>query len=641
MKYPSHIIDEVLSRADIVNIISGYIELRRSGANYKGICPFHNDNDPSMVVSPTKQIFKCFVCQEGGNAISFVQKYTGISFIEALQTVAKSIGYELPKQEQTQYEKSKNDIRDQVKDALTYTANFYHQKLFSPEGKHALDYLLKRGLTEDIIKKFNLGYAPDSWDATKNELMRLNFTEETLLEARVLSRSSKGTVFDVFRNRLMFPIRDYMGHTIAFGGRKLDEDPQSPKYINSPDSIVYNKSHVLFGLYDAKREIKENVILVEGYMDLIALHQFGINNIVAPCGTALTTEQANIVKRYTKNMILMYDGDNAGLKAAERNLEIAIKAGLTTKTVILPDGEDPDDILRNRGVKAMQKFINEANNFIDFYLLRNRDIINSPEGKAEITRKLVGIITSIPDSFVHDDYIQELRSKLLLSDAQIQKVYEEKSYSAKPNVQSNNQRSSERVQNNNIDNTPSIKVIIGDTGHLLPKDATNDLSLAELQLIKILVNSESTIDIIEEFDINYQYFHSNLGENLFSIIYEISHDYNPITKAPNFINKPDYHHNLLLAISIPMEDLNANWTINRNRNRTTKELLNTVIAEIIRNKLKNQKQQLEMGLHNTSNPENRHDILVNINKMNINLMEKDMLQFKDELLSNDEDVSDI
>ena len=335
MGYNQNIIEEIKGKADIVEVIGSYMSLSKSGANYKGLCPFHDDRNPSMIVSPAKQIYKCFVCGAGGNVITFVKDYAKVNFNEAIEILAKRYNITIERNEYKQDDKKKN-LRENIIKAYKSTADYYYQHLYSNAGANALSYLHNRGITDDIIKEFSIGYSPEGWDNTINTLIKQNYDIETLLESKLaIQKETNKRPFDMFRNRIMFPITDFMGRTIAFGGRKFTEEDNGPKYINSPDSMVYNKSTVLFGFSRAKREIavKNYVIVVEGYADLIAMAQFDVNNTVAPCGTAFTQEQANMLKRNTQNVILMYDGDEAGINAAERGLEITLKAGLNTKIV--------------------------------------------------------------------------------------------------------------------------------------------------------------------------------------------------------------------------------------------------------------------------------------------------------------------
>ncbi len=642
MAYDQHILEDLKSRVDIVDVIGSYIELRRAGSNYKCKCPFHDDRNPSMIVSPHKQIFKCFVCGAGGNAFTFVRDYTNVNFTEAVQIVADRVGYNLPKFKPSKQESEKISLRDSVLKALDYTANFYHHSLYQSQGKHALDYLHRRGLTDETIKKFNLGYAPNNWEATKNELLRVNFDENTLFEAKIILKKEGGrNSFDMFRNRLMFPIRDNMGRTIAFGGRKLDDDPNSPKYINSPESIVYSKSNILYGLFENKRDImsKNEVLLVEGYMDLIALSQFGFQNAAAPCGTAFTQGQATVLKRFSKAITIMNDSDEPGLKASEKALEITLQSGLTTKIVTLPEGEDPDDILKTRGEKTMRSYIKKASNFVDFLLFRNQDIINTPEGKAVTARTITKIIATIPDKFVHDDYMQQTAGKLHLSVEQLKQLYREKKQTPERPEQRTHFYERQIHMSTNLENVEKVKVTICDAVHLLPKEVANKISLAELNLLKIIINSESPLDMIEnKFDIRASYFRKTLGKNIFSIIYEHAYETDSVVESiAGALEIEDYFKHIIASIAIPAEELNASWDkyggmIDEVDNIKVAE---AAINEIIRQHLRSKRRKIEADIESCSDSETQRQLMSEMIHLDKMLREKDLLSYAEELLVDD------
>lgn len=643
MAYDRKILEDLRSRLDIVDIIGGYIDLRRSGSNFKGICPFHDDTNPSLTVSPSRGIYKCFVCDAGGNAITFVKDYLNVSFVEAVKIVADRVGYPLPEYRKTEEQKQQISERDAAQKALDHVAAYYNQMLYSPEGKHALEYLTKRGFNEESIKKFNIGYAPDGWDTTLKEMKRVNFKDKTLIDAKiVIKKEESGRIFDMFRNRLMFPIRDFMGRTIAFGGRKLDDNPDSPKYINSPESIVYNKSNTLFGLFDGKRDIinQNEAILVEGYADLIALSQYGFTNTVAPCGTAFTPAQAEMIKRSSKSLVLMYDGDTAGKNAAERSMETALAAGLQTKIVILPEGEDPDDILKSRGEKALRRFLDGATDFIDFYVSENSDILGSPEGKAEAARKLTEIITKIPDRFVHDDYMRKLQTTLHLTPGQLDELYRERSQN-----KSEHRPTSEHFyepQNGDPEGSPAVrkvKITIADAVHILPADAANSISLPELNILKMLINSEQSLELIEEkYDIHTGYFRTELGKNIFSLVYEYATDRKPILEDV-FVDEgvEKYFADIIVAIAIPAEELYADWQKFGGMISETNEdrVIESAIKEIIRQKLNTDRRKLEDNLDTTSNEDTQRQILGKILAIDKKLRDKNILEYKDVLLTDD------
>ncbi|MGA2297682.1 MAG: DNA primase, partial [FCB group bacterium] len=327
MKITDEIREEILRHTDIVDVVSESIELRKKGKNFIGLCPFHNDKKPSLNVSPELGIYKCFACGAGGDAISFMMNYHHLNFIEAIKELAKKAGVRLPEESNEPYVKEEVDKKELVLKAINAASQFYIKMMNSSEGKVARTFFKDRGFTDEIITGFFLGYAPDSWDSLMTELKKQNFTGQTLFEAGLTVQKEDKSYYDRFRNRIMFPIQDALGKVIGFGARQLNPDDKMGKYINSPQSIVYDKSRTLYGLFQAKNEIrsKKYAIVVEGYADVLTLHQAGYTNSVASSGTALTVEQLKLLSRYTKKIYISYDADEAGIKAAERAAVLSIE----------------------------------------------------------------------------------------------------------------------------------------------------------------------------------------------------------------------------------------------------------------------------------------------------------------------------
>ena len=353
------IIEEIKYRSDIADIISDYVKLKPAGTNYKGLCPFHNEKTPSFHVNTSKQIYRCFGCGEGGDVISFVMKAENLDFMDAVRLLADRCGIEIKKN-------IDHDTRARLEKINKFhaihveAARFYYTNLIN-EDNQALNYLKKRGLDLKIIKNFGLGYAPDSWDSLKIYLSSKGYTDEELFESGLLSKSSKSDrLFDKFRNRIMFPIFDYKGNVIGFGGRVMDDG--QPKYLNSPDSEIFNKRYNLYGLNFARKHLgnQKTLILVEGYMDLISLYQFGIKNTVATLGTALTDEQAALIKRYADTLVLSYDSDQAGINASMRAIDILDRHGISVKILDLGESKDPDEFIREHGMAKMYDSIENA-----------------------------------------------------------------------------------------------------------------------------------------------------------------------------------------------------------------------------------------------------------------------------------------
>jgi len=433
---PENILEDILSRVDIVEVISEYMPLKRAGRNFKALCPFHHEKTPSFMISPDRQIYHCFGCQESGNAFKFLMRYERLEFPEAVEVLARKAGIALP-------EVQKEDNKAASLNTQLYKINelatlFYAQMLNSKEGQVAKNYLLSRNIKEETIKLFQLGFAPGQWDALINHL-RAKSINLSLLERAglVLSRESAG-FYDRFRNRIIFPIVDIKPRTLGFGARILvDKDKASPKYINSPETPIYTKGRNLYGLNLAKDAIKENdyVVIVEGYLDFIMPYQEGLQNIVASLGTALTEEQVRLLKRYTHNVVMVYDADDAGQMATLRTLDIFIEEGMNVRIVSLPEGFDPDLFVRKNGIDNFKNRIELASCLFDYKLkiLKSRHNIRQIEGKARISQEMLPTINRFKNAVLKSEYIKRLAEELdVREDALLQelnKIKPERPYS--------------------------------------------------------------------------------------------------------------------------------------------------------------------------------------------------------------------
>ncbi|MGG7323447.1 DNA primase [Clostridium baratii] len=372
MRITEETIERIKQENDIVDIISETVKLKRSGRNYMGLCPFHNEKSPSFSVSQDKQIYKCFGCGEAGNVLTFVMKNRNLNFIEACKVLAEkaNIRLDLGNGEESKVVKKKE---------LLYKVNVEAARYFFSNlqrDKNSKEYFTNRGIKEITIKRFGLGYAKDGWQNLRTHLKRKGFNDELMLEAGLVLKSQKGTIYDRFRNRVMFPVFNSKGNVIGFGGRVLDDS--KPKYLNSPETLVFQKGTNLYGLNFAIKHKNEEryFIIVEGYMDLISLHQYGITNVVASLGTALTTNQARLLKRYADKVIISYDADFAGQTATLRGLEILKEAGFDVRVLQIPQGKDPDEFVRSNGRDAFLKLVNKAESLISYRLKKAKDGIN-------------------------------------------------------------------------------------------------------------------------------------------------------------------------------------------------------------------------------------------------------------------------
>ena len=408
---PEDIINEIKYRNDIETAVSQYVNLKRRGKNLVGLCPFHSEKTPSFTVYPENGSFYCFGCGVGGDVFTFTGLIENLDYMESIKLLAERSGISLP---QDGYDDSMQRLKKRIYDINRDTARFFHSFLMSPGGKWALDYLTGRGLTVKTIKHFGLGAAPDSWDALIHHLKEKGYTESDMLAANVIGKSNRGGIYDRFRKRVMFPIINIRGNIIAFSGRAMPgEDKQGGKYVNTADTPVYKKSENLFGINFAKSVCSERVILVEGNMDVISLHQAGFENTVAPLGTAFTTEQANLLSRYTKEIVLMLDADAAGQKAVRRASGLLENTGLSVRVVVIPDGKDPDEYIKKNGKERFAALLEGAVSDMEYKLLTAaKDIdLNNEDGRLKYLAAAAEIIAATDDIMTRDIYIGRLSEK--------------------------------------------------------------------------------------------------------------------------------------------------------------------------------------------------------------------------------------
>lgn len=422
---PEHSIEEIRGVTDIVDVVGEYVQLKKRSSNFVGLCPFHNEKTPSFNVNPRLGIFKCFGCGEGGDVFSFVSRMESLSFPDAVRVLAEKAGIVLPEDEAPGEDASESEA---IYHALRFSARFFHERLAKDANAQiARDYIKSRGFSKESIKKFGIGYAPDEWDSLLREATDNHVSEEFLEKSgMIIPRKDESGFYDRYRHRLIFPIFSHVGKVVGFGGRILNPDDQ-PKYINSPETKVYSKSHILYGLYHSKNAIrgKEEAILVEGYTDVVSLHQAGVEHVVASSGTALTKDQIRSLARYAKTIILLYDADSAGLRAALRGIDLILEEGLIPYAVRLPDGDDPDSFVQKNGAAAFEAFLREhRQNFIQFVLANAKAAgsMDSPEGIASVQRTIIQSIGKIPDELTLEAYIRAASKSLDIPDNQIRSV---------------------------------------------------------------------------------------------------------------------------------------------------------------------------------------------------------------------------
>jgi len=410
-------IERILDAAEITEVVSDFVNLKRRGVNYLGLCPFHNEKTPSFTVSPSKGIFKCFGCGKGGNAVNFIMEHESLTYPEALKYLARKFHIDVVEKEESDEEKQQKDDRESMMIVSGFAQKYFSRFLWEePEGRQVgLSYFRERGFRDDIVRKFELGYCPDGkstfTEAAQREGYRMEFLEKTGLTIR-----REDWIRDRFGGRVIFPIHNIAGRVTGFGGRILKDKPDTAKYLNSPESEIYHKSRIVYGIFHAKREIAraDKCYLVEGYTDVLSLHQAGIENVVASSGTALTHDQIRLIRRFSSNITILYDGDEAGIKASLRGIDLVLEEGMNVKVLLLPPGEDPDSFARRHSSSELLKFISEnETDFIRFKTsLLLRDAGSDPMARARLITEVIRSVAVIPDQVARSVYIREC-SRLL------------------------------------------------------------------------------------------------------------------------------------------------------------------------------------------------------------------------------------
>ena len=418
--YSQELVEEVRSGSDIVDVISGYIKLQRKGSNYVGVCPFHNDRNPSMSVNQPRQIYHCFSCGAGGDVFKFVMEYENLTFPEAMKVLADRAGITLPEQDTSREARQQADLKAQIMELNKLAAKYYYYTLRQPAGKQGLDYLLGRQLTRETIQKFGLGYADKYSSSLYQYLKSRGYSDSLLKESGLMQVDEKRGMYDKFWNRVIFPIMDTHNRVIGFGGRVMGDG--KPKYLNSPETRVFDKSRNLYGLNLARMSRKPNIILCEGYMDVIAMHQAGFHQAVASLGTAFTQQQSVILKRYTSEVLLTYDSDEAGVKAALRAIPILREAGLTARIIHMEPYKDPDEFLKAEGAERFQERMDQAESSFSFELgvLERQYDMGEPQSRTAFFRALSGKLLEFEQGIERDSYTAAAAKRYGLSQGQLE-----------------------------------------------------------------------------------------------------------------------------------------------------------------------------------------------------------------------------
>jgi len=512
MRIPTEKFDEIALANDIVDVIAGYIQVKRRGKAYLALCPFHPDKNPSMNISQQKQVYHCFSCGASGNVFTFVMEFEKISFMEAAQKLALRAGIDLDIKSRGPDLSSEISRLYEINKAA---AKYYYNNLMSLAGwekEHVWNYLKKRELTKETIKKFGIGYASKGWDGLLNffvEELHENeraFTDEDIEKAGLIigNEERKGKYYDRFRGRLMFPIFNESDKVVGLGGRKLFDDDPGGKYINSPETRIYNKSRILYGLNFAREHIRANdfVLLVEGYMDLISLFQSGIKNVVASSGTSLTVEQVQLISRYTKNIYIVYDADLAGIAAAKRGIELILEGGLDLKVVTLPEGEDPDSIVREKGKEEFEINLHQAKSIISFIssLYNKEDRLNTPEEKTEFVKEIIGYLSKISDKIKRAFYIKEIATLYNLYESDLRDELDK------------------AIKNVRKDSFLKSSVVLPPKKVVYQKRNDTKISSTELELIDVFISNDTEAINYVLDKLNIQYISSPVIQRIIEIL---------------------------------------------------------------------------------------------------------------------------
>jgi len=490
---------KIFETARIEEVVGEFVNLKRRGVNMTGLCPFHDEKTPSFSVSPPRGIYKCFGCGKGGNAVNFLMEHEQYTYPEALRYLANKYNIDIEEKELTEEDKKEQSEKDALFMLTEFAQKYFHETLLqSEEGKSVgLSYFKERGYNKDTIIKFGLGYCPSKWDNFTRHALKNGYKKEHLLKTS-LSKSKEQELFDTFRGRIIFPIHNLSGRVIGFGARILTSDPKKPKYINSAESEIYKKSKILYGIFFAKSSIasNDNCYITEGYTDVISLHQAGIENVVASSGTSLTVDQIKLIRRYTNNITLLFDGDPAGVKAAFRGIDLILEEGLNVKLVLFPEGQDPDSYSRNNRPAVVNEFIN--NNAYDFITFKTNLLLeetgNDPIKKAGLIKEIASTIALIPDNIARTLYIQRCSELLSIEEkwlfAEINKIRKQKFYKERSKKSAEDQQTASETQPDEPKNDIELK-------------PTDSFEFKEKELIRIMLayaNQEIMLEAVNEDD---------------------------------------------------------------------------------------------------------------------------------------------
>lgn len=585
-------IQKIFDSADIYEVISDFVSLKKRGVNYVGCCPFHNEKTGSFTVSPAKGIYKCFGCGKGGNVVNFIMEHEQLSYVEALRWLAAKYNIIIEEKELTEQEKQEKSERESMLIVTNYAEEFFVDQLWNTdEGKSVgLGYFRRRGLDDQTIEKFGLGYCPEAWDGLTKTAVEKGYKKEFLVKTGLTIESDRGD-FDRFRARVMFPIRDLAGKIIAFGGRIMTNDKKSAKYLNSPESEIYHKSRTLYGIYFAKKSIvqQNRCYLVEGYLDVISFHQKGIGNTVASSGTSLTVEQIRLIRRLTPNVTIIYDGDAAGIKASLRGIDLVLEEGLNVRVVSLPEGEDPDSYAQAHTAEEVLEYISaHETDFIHFKTkLLLEQAGNDPLERAKLITDIVKSISLIPDNITRSVYVQETANQL--------KVGEEVLYNEIARI-----RKAKTGDPTPLPYKAPVQPVVKETLTPLKTGGVSPCDTEEMMLVRYLLLFGGRELYTEERDGEAitmtvgQYIISELAEDELLLLnpglQEIQQEYSQQYKTPGFVAakhfighpNPEISATVADILSEPYE-LSKIWTTRDTQVKTEEMLLGELLPKIVDN----------------------------------------------------------
>lgn len=596
-------IDDLRNRVDIVDIIKEYVPLKKQGQNYKGLCPFHSEKTPSFVVSPHKQIYHCFGCGKGGNVYTFLMDRGGLSFLDAVAHLAKRCGIPLPQGELTPEKARQNSLRERYYHINEMAVQFFQQGLEDRRGQQAKQYLHNRGITKELIKKFSLGYAPDAWDELSCFLLEKGISEEEIILLGLAVKGQRGKLVDRFRNRVMFPIFDDRSRVIGFGGRVMDDT--QPKYLNSPDTPLFSKGRHLYGLNLAKTAIRSNeqAILMEGYMDVLAAHQYGITQAVGTLGTALTADHGKLLMRYTYNVVLCFDADAAGQEASMRGLDILRQLGLRVSVMTVPDGKDPDDFLRKNGRDSFQEVIGQALSLVEYKLTKQMEKYNKETvaGKVQIIQALLPDLYQIQSPVERQGLIDLLAQRLSLAETAI--YAEMKKYQLEVGRSGRNREKAGAGQEQNAEQSEAQE-------EMVTRYSRRDLTASEKAqyfITRVLLENPEMFAEVEEAG-GKALFSDQFYQEIYQVYY-LLHQAGHNIKAEDLITQLENEQTRQIITEILLDDqIPADW------GRIYKDCLLTLQIEQLNHKI-TEKNSLMIEYEKSGNVTKSLEIMAEVQKM--------------------------